>query len=418
MMKKIARIMSLALVLQMLAFTAPASAEENKELSGNLSILAWYADEVAQGWIDHFNELYPDVKVEYQYAQAVQPYMEKLQSMLLSGQLPDIVLIVAENRVDLVDGDMLVDLTETPVAEKMSDSCYKQVLFRDKVYAATTGGSIGGLLVNMDLWEQAGLGEDPKTWDELIDAMKALSELEGITAFANPVSDAACTIESPLFGATYMETEPDYEQKIAAGEKTYADYWQPVFEMTKTDIYDAGLMPQEMIGVPWDTVVSNFALGEIGMIMGASWNFADIEAINPDLNYKVMGIPNKEGTAKYYLGDCLEPALGILKDSKNQENAMAFLESLYDEESVRSSEAQVGLIGCVDGYESLFAENPVCADALVEGMQAGHQFMPQTYWQKDVERMRSTYVENVQAMVLDEKTPEECAADFDAIFQG
>ena len=46
--------------------------------------------------------------------------------------------------------------------------------------------------------------------------MQALSKLEGVTAFVDPVQDAALTIETPLFGATYVETEPDYEKKIAA----------------------------------------------------------------------------------------------------------------------------------------------------------------------------------------------------------
>ncbi len=414
-MKKTGLFLSCGAILGCVFAPMAVSAEE-KELSGNLSILGWYADEVAEGWIEHFNSIYPDVKVEYQYAQAVQPYMEKLQAMIMSGSAPDLILCVAENKLDLIDGDMIVDLTNEPVADLMSDSCKTQVMFNDKIYAATTGGSIGGLLVNMDLWEQAGLGEDPKTWDELVEAMHALKKLDGVTPFVNAV-DAALSIETPLYGATWMYAEPDYEKKIAAGEKTYADYWTPIFQMVKEDIYDSGLMTPELMGIPWDTVVSNFALGEVGIIMGASWNFADIEAINPDLNYKVMGIPNADGTCKYYLGDCLEPSLSLMSESNNKENAMAFLESLFDEESLRMTEEVIGLIACVDGYETTLSENEVCKDALKEGMQAGRQFMPQSYWQKDVERMRATYVENIQAMIMNEKTPEECAADFDEIYQ-
>lgn len=333
--------------------TPVISFAEEKNLEGNLSILGWDSDEVAEGWIEHFNSLYPDVDVEYQYAEAVQPYMEKLQAMIMSGSAPDLILCVAENKLDLIDGEMVDDLTDTEVANKMSESCKIQVRFNDKIYAATTGGSIGGMLVNMDLWEQAGLGEDPQTWDELIEDMHALEKLDGVIPFVNP-TDAAISIETPLYGATWMYTDPDYEKKIAAGEKTYADYWTPIFQTVKEDIYDSGLMTAELMGRPWDSIVSDFALGEIGIIMGASWNFTDINAINPDLNYKVMGIPNKEGTCKYYLGDCLEPSFAVMSTSENKENAMAFLESLYDEESLRTTEESVGLIACVDGYESIF----------------------------------------------------------------
>lgn len=172
------------------------------ELSGSLSILSYYSDEVVEGWVEHFNSIHPNVKVEFQYAQAVQPYIEKLQGLVMSGSTPDLILCVAENRVELVDGDMLVDLTNEPVADLMSESCKQQILFRDKIYAVTVGGSVGGLLVNMDLWEQAGLSEDPKTWGELVDAMHALEKLDGVTPFVNPMTDAAMTIETPLYGAT------------------------------------------------------------------------------------------------------------------------------------------------------------------------------------------------------------------------
>ena len=69
-----------------------------------------------------------------------------------------------------------------------------------------------------------------------------------------------------------------------------------------------------------------------------------------------MGVPNVDGTSKYYLGDCLEPSLAIMESSENKEIALAFLESLFDEESLLSNEEQVGLIGCVDGYNSIFSE--------------------------------------------------------------
>jgi raffinose/stachyose/melibiose transport system substrate-binding protein len=398
------------------ASSSASQSEQGEALSGELSILSWYSDELIGAWVEHYNELYPDVTVEYQYAQAVAPYMEKLQALIMSGAVPDLVLMVAENRYDFVANDMVMDLTNQPIREKMSDSAIKQITFDGKIYAVTIGGSIGGLLVNMDLWEQAGLKDEPKTWDELTAAMAALNGLEGVTGFIDCTADAALTIATPLYGATWMYGEPDYEDKIETGEKTYADYWEPIFTTLKTDLYDTGLMKAESMGIPWDTVISNFALGKVGMIMGASWNFADLNAINPDLNYKIMGVPNQEGTCKYYCGDCLEPSFCVMKDGKNQENAMYFLNSLFDEESLKAAEEIAGMVVCVDGFESKWADNPVCADAFIEGMQAGNQFMPQSYWRKDVDEMVAKYTANNQAILLGEKTPMECAEDFDAIF--
>lgn len=384
--------------------------------SGELSILTWYSDEMMEAWIDHYNELYPDVNVEYQYAQAVAPYMEKLQGLIMSNEVPDIVLMVAENRYDFLENDYVLDLTNEDVVGKMSESAKKQITFDGKIYAVTTGGSVGGLLVNMDLWEQAGLKEDPATWDELVEAMKKLGQLDGVTGFIDNTADAAISIATPLYAATWLNKEPDYENQVEAGEKTYADYWEPIFATLKTDLYDTGIMTAENMGIPWDTVVNNFALGKVGMIMGASWNVPDIQAINPDLNYKVMGIPNEDGSSKYYCGDCLEPSMCVMKEGKNQENALAFLESLFDEESLTAQEEINGMIACVEGFETSYTGNEIFGEALVEGMEPGNQFMPQSYWKKSVDEMVAAYTQNNQALLLGEKTPQECAEAFDKIY--
>ena len=184
----------------------------------------------------------------------------------------------------------------------------------------------------------------------------------------------------------------------------------------KTDIFDNGLMTPEVMGIPIEKAVSDFAMGKIAIIMGASWNFNDIEAINPDLNYAVYGVPNADGSSVYYLGDCLEPALAISKDSKNKEAAMAFLESLYTEDSLRDAEEIKGIIACVDGFDSSFLTDPRCGDAIANGMNKGFQFMPQTHWQRNVEEMRKHYVESMQSLCLGTITPEEAAAGFDEIY--
>ena len=394
---------------------ATAAGTETAAGSGELSILTWYSDEMMEAWIEHFNELYPDIHVEYQYAQAVSPYMEKLQGLIMSGEAPDIVMMVAENRHDFLANDYVLDLTNEKVTQKMSESAKKQTTFDGKIYAVATGGSVGGLLVNLDLWEQAGLTDEPQTWDELIEAIKKLNALEGVTGFIDNTTDAATSIATPLYAATWLDKEPDFEQKVESGEKTYADYWEPVFSTLKTDLYDQGLMTPESMGIPWDTVINNFALGKVGMIMGASWNVPDIQAINPELRYKVMGIPSKDGSSKYYIGDCLEPAMSVMKDGENTENALLFLESLFDEESLKAQEETVGMIACVEGFTSSYTDDPVFGEALVQGLDAGKQFMPQSYWTKEVDEMVAAYIQNNQALLLGEKTPMECAEAFDRI---
>ena len=66
-----------------------------------LTFLSWYPQEKFQPILDAFEKEYPDIKVEFQYAAPVADYLEKMQVLTSTGEIPDvfcIVLIYLEQR--------------------------------------------------------------------------------------------------------------------------------------------------------------------------------------------------------------------------------------------------------------------------------------------------------------------------------
>lgn len=405
--------MLVSLVLFLSLFGSVALAELSPDTKATISMVTYYSDDIVDGWIEVFNQKYPNITVEHESCGDVGVMMEKLQAQLMNGTAPDMYLCVAENRNYLTADGYIVDLTDLPIAEKVSESAKKQIMYQDRLYAICTGGSVGGIMVNLDLAKEAGITEEPATWADLVDAMQKFAEI-GVTPFAD-LDDAAFMLLTAMYGAEYMDNDPKWMERIASGEKTHAEYWQPILERYKRDIIDNGFVTLETAGVPQEKKISNFALGKTGMMIGASWMFSDLDGINPDLNFEFWGIPNEDGSSKYYFGDCLEPSIAVNAQSEHKEESIAFLESLFEDDSLRSFEELNGFIACVDGYESMYLSNPRMSKAIEQGLNAGKQFMPQTIWDKNVESLRQYYVTVVSAMLHGEDVA-QLAAGFDTVY--
>ncbi len=135
-----------------------------------LSILAWNNESEMKPVLEGFTKKYPHITFDFQHAPPVKDYIAKLQTMLLSESATDIFMIAAENRNEIIDGGHAIDLTDYPFMEVMVES-NKPMLSKDgRTYAFTQNGWVGGWFYNKALFEQAGITELPKTWDEFVAA--------------------------------------------------------------------------------------------------------------------------------------------------------------------------------------------------------------------------------------------------------
>lgn len=139
-----------------------------------------------------FEEANPGVTIEIQSIQN-EDLDGKLQTALNSGDAPDIFLQRGGGKMAaMVKAGQLKDLTEEidgPAADEIPDAAYSANSLDDKIYAMPVAVLPGGLFYSQDLFDQAGITENPTTIDELETATEAL-KAAGIAPVALGAKDA------------------------------------------------------------------------------------------------------------------------------------------------------------------------------------------------------------------------------------
>lgn len=404
--KMLASMMAAAMAMGTVA-GIPAAAEENTDLSGTLTILSWYNETNAAPVLEGFKAKYPNVTVDFQYSPPVQDYVEKLSTLLYSGAGPDIFYMALENREDLIKGGYCLDLSEeTYMTDGTVPDSVKTTYGKDgHAYSLAVDCWAGGIFYNQDLFAQAGIEGEPKTWDELLEDCQKLQDA-GITPIMDNCQDAAVNFTAPLYGSEVVAGNPDVVQEIYDGTTTFKDTWTEPITMWK-QLVDNGYLSPDMLGSTSDEIVTAFATGQVAMIISGSWNIGTIESINPELNYKCIGVP---GTTEPYYCGAVNVGLCINSASENTELAKAFLEYAVSPEGLEAQFAGYGGFTIANGYTP---EMPAAITDAVEGVKSGKYYIPMADWLSYTESLRLTYIQSLQDCMAGTITPEEAATRLD-----
>ena len=165
---------------------------------GDTTMTLWHNSTTGPGvkfWeqtVADFEEANPGVTIEIQSVQN-EDLDGKLQTALNSGDAPDIFLQRGGGKMAaMVKAGQLKDLTDSitgDAADEISDAAYSASSLDDKIYAMPVAVLPGGLFYSQDLFDQAGITENPTTHDELETATEQL-KAAGIDPVALGAKDA------------------------------------------------------------------------------------------------------------------------------------------------------------------------------------------------------------------------------------
>lgn len=116
------------------------------------------------------------------YAPPVQDYVEKFQIMYSTGDLPDVFVTAAENKGEVLDNDIAMDISYLPAFEKMSDKNKETYTKDGKIYAFAPDAWIAGIFYNKKILEDNGIAV-PTNREEYLASMAAL-KANGIQPWA------------------------------------------------------------------------------------------------------------------------------------------------------------------------------------------------------------------------------------------
>ncbi|MFC5402723.1 extracellular solute-binding protein [Cohnella soli] len=265
------------------------------------------------------------VKLVNEFAVAGDQYSSKVNTVIASGQIPDMMLVDGVQLRNLVKAGMVEDLSG--LYDKYVSPDTKKMLDEDGGYAiksSTVDGKLYGIPVTtqgywsaMELWirqdwlDNLGL-QPPKTTDELIAVAKAFTEQDPDKNNKKDTFGLALSKElmNPFIGYfNSFHAYPGAWVTDAGGKAVYGSI-QPEMKAPLeklAELYKQGIIDPEFGVKDVEKMKESIASGKVGMAFG---NFAfplgslkQSYANNPDAVWNAYPMPSVDGTpSKAYIG--------------------------------------------------------------------------------------------------------------------
>ncbi len=384
---------------------AGSEMSDAEEPSGTLTFLSWQNETVMQPILDGFNELYPDVKVDLIYAPPTQDYIEKFQIMYSTGDLPDVFVTAAENKSDVLDNDIALDISYLPAFDRLSQK-NKDTYSKDgKIYAFAPDAWIAGIFYNKRILEENGISV-PTNREEYLASMETL-KANGV----QPWAFCEGNLYDPIQGYVATETiekNSEYDAMVNAGELTYKDGWETPVELWKTDYLDKGYINEDALGLTADQTLEMFAFEECAYIVGATWSVATIDELNPDLEYGMLPwFGTEDGNA--WMTGATGVGWSINADAKNMPAAKAFVEYLSSDEALSIFQEQTGGLLAMEGID--FEIHPTIQEGY-SYLLDGKFYLPAVEW-KYSDALGNELLVGTQEILAGNMEPEQLVENMD-----
>lgn len=354
------KIMALVLALIMvLSLTAFAAADE--EISGELNI--WehspQFEEALCAVIDGFNEIYPDVEIEYSVKTSDQ-YYNLLQTAMQANECPDVFWTNGNpttNYPSYAEQGLLLEL-----GDKVDFSLYdgttamKIVTLPDGKVFSTPTAETGGRAVfyNKDIFEENGW-TIPTTFSEFEALLQTVKDagIQPIALGANDPWDILFIWE-PILVSQHLDyiQEWDTEGYVDINDERVIDSYYKLLDWGEKGYYG-----DNWTGVTGDGATLAFGTGKAAMYIGGTWNISTFSGVNPDLNFGAFQIPSEDGKRPFIATNSC--GFAVSANTENQAAALAFVNYFATAEAQTIWLNALGAIPCTT---ACVAEDPVVAD--------------------------------------------------------
>lgn len=351
-MKKLFR---MTLIISALALTLSACADSGTSSDGEkggketITFINHKTDWAGNGkwdeYIKEFNENHPDIEVK---VETITDYSGQLQIRMNSKDYGDVFMLP-----DTVKPQDFAHFVE-PIGEE-SELSEKYMGLSNKSYQGTTYGlpiavNVTGLLVNMKVFEDAGISTFPKTPEDFATALKTIKE-------KNPEVTPLYT----NYAANWTMANWDFVRVGASGnvdvtnemttDKTPFDEGKIMNTIYKVlfDTVKEGLTEVDPSTTDWEQSKQDMADGKIGVMVLGSWAIEQVQALskNPE-DIQFMTFPTTAEDGKQYTAIGPDYNIAINKNSKHKEAARTFLDWFINESNYAED---TGAISSIKGKE-------------------------------------------------------------------
>ncbi len=332
-----------------IAGAGAASASEHvastPDVSGSITVLTNrtdIVDTVFADYADQFNEVYPDVDVNFE---AITDYEGEVRIRMNTSDYGDVLLIPNDVSADQLP-DFFVPLGSVDDLGKTYRFVTEQAYDGD-VYGIAQTGNANGFVYNKAVWAAAGVTDVPTTPEEFIADLQLIADnTDAVPLYTNYAAGWPLTQWEGNRGS--ISDNPDLVNELAHTDAPWAegtDHY--IIDHLLYDVVAAGLIEEDPTTTDWESSKGMLGRGEIATMALGSWAIVQMQeqADNPD-DIGYMPFPHQvDGT--YYSTAGGDYKVAINKNSGNIDAARAWLDWFVDESGY--AESQGGIPPRLDG---------------------------------------------------------------------
>jgi len=299
-----------------------------------LEFQQWWGVELPEGFLDEICQDFTDetgINIEL----LSNPYADtktQIAAGAASGTMADVVGLDGSWVYDFAKQGSIANLTELMETSGYDDSQLSdQVQFEGNTYMIPVVNFAYPMYVNMDILNEAGVTEVPKTRSEFLEvAKKVTNPDENVSAFAIPLST-----ESP------SGIQNNFMSWLWASGGSMLKDGQPNLtdneDMTATvdfikQLYDENLMIAGTYAMEEADMVEEFTNGRVAFMIDSLAHLLTIQEGAPDMNIAFMKVPVQDGYTGESGMDVANWGIGIAENCEYKEEAIQFVEYLMSPE--------------------------------------------------------------------------------------
>jgi len=275
-------------------------------------------------------------------------YQQKLQTVINTPQAPDVFFNWGGGSIQpFVKADLLLPLDrfiaqDPGLKDNFLPSVFNSAVVDGKPYGVPMRGTQPVLLFhNKKVLADAGLTA-PKTWDELVDASRAL-KAKGITPIALGGADQWPTLMWFEYLYDRIAGPGPFQRALGGDQAAWASEDSRRALGTLKQLIDAGAFGSNFDSVKFTDGGSPalVAKGKAAFELMGSWYYSTQQDANPDFTKSNLGYTNfptlggGKGDPADVVGNT-NNFYSVLKKTKHPEAAAAFLKLMYSDEFVKA----------------------------------------------------------------------------------
>lgn len=312
--------------------------------------------------LEDFNEIIADFEAENPDIRVVQNQVADsetlIRTLLVKDKAPDVITLNANGGFgDLAQAGVFYDFSDEPVLQTLNPAVQEILAELGTKQGEVNGlgyvNNANGVIYNQDIFAEQGL-EVPETWEEFIAVCDAL-EAAGITPFCGTLADSWTGMPSWNALGAYASQDGFFDDMRAEGEDVGADsavsFQKDFPEVMEQQAQLFSYMQEGYRGRTYDDGNAAFARGESAMLLQGIWALNPVKAINPDINAAIFPYPAADDPDDRLLVSGVDVVVTMAKDTPHREEALRFIEYLFDVGVIEEFAASQNMIPSVTGAE-------------------------------------------------------------------